>query len=76
MTITPRELLDTSIAQLQTLVAFLSDQLGEAEGWPQLRSDALEVRACRQVLLSLSVLIPKVQAARWSHPAAVPRRPP
>jgi hypothetical protein len=64
MTMTPRELLDTSVAQLETLVAFLSDQLGQIGGSPRMQSDALEVRACREVLLSLSVLIPKLQVAR------------
>jgi hypothetical protein len=63
MTITPRELLDTSIAQLQMLIAFLSEQLGETGGGAQPQSDASEVRACREVLLSLSALIPKVQVA-------------
>jgi hypothetical protein len=73
MTITHRELLDTSIAQLETLVAFLRDQLGETGGSPQVRSDALEVRACGEVLLSLSALIRKVQVARWpSGPEACP----
>ena len=57
MTITPRELLDTSIAQLQMLVAFLSDQLGATGGSPQVQAEALEVRACKEVLLSLSALI-------------------
>jgi pimeloyl-ACP methyl ester carboxylesterase len=64
MTMTPRDLLDTSVAQLETLVAFLSDQLGETGGSPPMQSDALELRACKEVLFSLSVLIPKVQVAR------------
>jgi hypothetical protein len=68
MTITPRELLDTSIGQLQTLAAFLSDQLGETGGGTQAQLDALEVRACREVLHSLNVLIPKVQVERCASP--------
>ena len=51
MTIRPPELLDTSIAQLQTLVAFLDDQLS----WTQ--SAALETRACKEIAQSLCVLI-------------------
>jgi hypothetical protein len=51
MTITPLELLDTSIAQLQTLVAFLDDQLGWTE------SATLETRACKEIARSLCVLI-------------------
>jgi hypothetical protein len=61
MTITPRELLDTSIGQLQLLVAFLNDQLSETGGSPPVQCDAPEVRACREVLLSLADLIPKVR---------------
>jgi hypothetical protein len=70
MTITPRELLDTSIAQLETLAAFLSDQLGETGGKPPMQSDALEVLACREVLFSLSFLIHKAQVAHCAGPGA------
>src|SRR5215469_2773501 len=49
MTATPRELLDTSIAQLQALSAFLGDQLGVVTA----RSDsAAELRACEEILVS------------------------
>ena len=51
MTITPPELLDTSIAQLQTLVAFLDDQLSCTE------SAALETRACKEISQALCLLI-------------------
>jgi hypothetical protein len=63
MTLTPRVLLDTSIAQLRTLAAFLAEEMGE---YGQ-RSDAanLEARACKEILLTISVLIPKLQAARY-----------
>jgi hypothetical protein len=64
MTITPGELLDTSIAQLHTLAAFLGDQLGEPGGRGEARFASLEVCACKEVLVSLSVLIPRLQAAR------------
>jgi len=63
MTATPRELLDTSIAQLQTLTAFLGDQLtanAHQSGSPAAR----EIRACEEILVSLGALILKVQAAR------------
>jgi hypothetical protein len=63
MTATPRELLDTSIAQLQTLTAFLGDQLtanARQSGSPA----APEIRACEEILVSLGALIVKVQAAR------------
>ena len=44
--ITRRELLETSIAQLKTLAAFLSDQLADAADG----SVALETRACKEIL--------------------------
>ena len=60
LTITARELLDTSRAHLQTLAAFLAEQLEESVAGTD---DALEVRACREVLRSLTELIPKIDAA-------------
>jgi hypothetical protein len=62
MMITPGELLDTSIAQLQTLAAFLGDQLGDKRDRPE--SATSEARACKEILLSLSALILKLRAAR------------
>ena len=72
MTITPSELLDTSTAQLQILVAFLRDQLGETGGRLDVESDDSEVRACREVLLLLSTLIPKLQVGRCAQPSVPP----
>jgi hypothetical protein len=57
MTITPGELLQTSIAQLRTLIAFLSEQLHESGGGDSAQSSALEVRACKDMLVSLTVLL-------------------
>jgi hypothetical protein len=57
MTITPGELLETSIAQLQTLVAFLGEQLDGSAGADTARSSTLEVRACQDMLVSLTVLL-------------------
>jgi len=51
--ITRRELLETSIAQLQTLADFLSDQLCASAD----RSAALETRACKEILCAVSTLI-------------------
>ncbi len=63
MITTPRELLDTSIAQLQMLAAFLGDQLGErADGSES--SDTPEIRACQEILVSLGALILKLQTER------------
>lgn len=52
----PLELLDTSIAQLETLAAFLEDQLGWAE------SGAPETQACKEIARSLRSLIRSHQA--------------
>jgi hypothetical protein len=62
MMITPEELLDTSIAQLRTLAAFLAEQLGDSSEQPQCATS--ETHACKEILFSLGVLIPKLQAAR------------
>lgn len=59
MTITARELLDTSSAHLRMLAAFLAAQLDESGAGSD---DTLEVRACREVLRSLTALIPKIDA--------------
>ena len=61
MIATPRELLDTSIAQLQMLTAFLSDQLAD-NAVESKASDASEILACREILVSLGALIVKAQA--------------
>ena len=60
MTITPFELLDTSLAQLQALVAFLDNQLDGTE------SAALETDACKEIARSLSLLIQTHQALRYT----------
>jgi len=72
--ITPGELLDTSIAQLRALVAFLGDQLGDSARAERATSEA---RACNEIRLSLSVLILKLQAARHLTPEGqnIGRRP-
>ena len=63
MTATPRELLDTSIAQLQTLTAFLGDQLNASADQSEF-SATPDIRACEEILVSLGALILKVQAGR------------
>jgi hypothetical protein len=65
MILTPRVLLDTSIAQLRTLAAFLAEEMGE---YGQRDAANLEARACKEILLTISVLIPKLQAARYVVP--------
>jgi hypothetical protein len=61
MTITPVELLDTSIAQLQTLVAFLDDQLdGTAFA-------TAETYACKEIARSLCRLIQTYHVEGLAH---------
>jgi len=79
MIATPRELLDTSIAQLQMLTAFLGDQLADSAVESK-SSGTPEILACREILVSLGALIVKVQATgrptsrrvRSDHRAALP----
>jgi len=63
MTLTPRVLLYTSIAQLRTLASFLAEEMGEYRDKSEVAN--LEARACKEILLTISVLIPKLQAARY-----------
>ena len=63
MTLPPRVLLDTSIAQLRTLAAFLAEEMSEYR--EKVEPASLEARACKEILLTISVLIPKLQAARY-----------
>lgn len=61
MTITPVELLDTSIAQLQTLVAFLDDQLDGTQ------SATAETYACKEIARSLCRLIQTYHVEGLAH---------
>jgi hypothetical protein len=56
-------LIDTSIVQLQRLSSYLVDELGELRERSQ--AGTVEARACKEILLSITVLIPKLQAARY-----------
>jgi hypothetical protein len=64
MTLTPHDLLDVSIAQLNTLASFLTEEMGVARDHAEVAT--LELRACQEILLTLSVLIPKLQATRYA----------
>ena len=59
MLITPQEVLDTSVAQLETLAAFLCEQLDESIDDPTRATQ--ETRACQEILGSLRVLILRVR---------------
>jgi hypothetical protein len=78
---TAQEVLDTSVAQLETLAAFLHEQLGEGSDAPGRVTS--ETRACNEILRSLRALILKVRTreglAGWNPdgrlPAALTRFP-
>jgi hypothetical protein len=59
MLITPQEVLDTSVAQLETLAAFLCEQLDESMDDP--KCVTRETRACKEILGSLRILILRVR---------------
>jgi hypothetical protein len=59
MLITPQEVLDTSVAQLETLAAFLCEQLDESVD--DRGHVTNETRACKEILGSLRVLILRVR---------------
>lgn len=63
-----RTLLDVSIANLQTLATLLADELGDC-GQP-LPPASPEARACKEALLTISVLIPKLRVARSIVPVS------
>jgi hypothetical protein len=74
----PQEVLDISIAQLETLAAFLHEQLGEGSDDP--RRVTTETRACNEVLGYLKALILRVRTkklreqglALWNPPRGWP----
>jgi hypothetical protein len=70
MTPAPKVLLDTSIANLRRLAAFFADELGNCGQASPVPSP--ETRACQEALLTISVLIPKLQAARYIVADAAP----
>jgi hypothetical protein len=61
---TPQEVLDISIAQLETLAAFLHEQLGEGSDGP--RHVTTETWACNDILRSLRALILRVRTREGS----------
>lgn len=60
--ISTQELLDTSVAQLRTLSAFLDEQLCQRDGG-SVRARR-ETKACNEILQSLRGLIKRVQGTR------------
>ena len=66
MIATPQALLERSIGELEILAASLAHEMGtacDARG-----AVTAEARVCKELLLSISVLLPKLQAARYVLP--------
>jgi hypothetical protein len=59
MSTTPRELLDTSIGQLEMLRSFLGEQLGVRTG-RSASNGTSDVLACQEILISLGALLLRV----------------
>jgi hypothetical protein len=66
MMITTRELLQTSIGQLQILAAFLGEQLGGCDD--RSKSETAETWACHAILDQLTALILKLESAGGDQP--------
>jgi len=66
MMATPHMLLERSIRELQTLAASLAEEVGSACDCAHVVTP--EARACKELLLSISVLLPKLRAARYVLP--------
>jgi hypothetical protein len=74
MSISPQTVIDQSIRQLQTLSTILAAEIQQSPG-----SDAplpLEKRICKEALLTVSVLLPKLHQARRVVEAPDPLSPP
>lgn len=56
-------LIDSSIVHLQRLSSSLAAELGELHS--QSPTATVEARACKEILLSIAVLLPKLRAARY-----------
>ncbi len=63
MTLSPHEVLEISIAQLSTLALFVAEETGARE---RMEAATPEARACREILLTIDGLIPKLHAVSGS----------
>jgi hypothetical protein len=58
-------LIDRSIAQLESLAAFLADEVEKP--WTTTLLPLSERRLCKEALLTISVLLPKLHAVQRAH---------
>lgn len=67
-------LIDRSIAQLESLEAFLTHEVHQP--WTTTLLPLSERRLCKEALLTISVLLPKLRAVRRAHASPAERQPP
>ena len=70
----PPALLDRSIAQLESLAAFLTQEVQQP--WTTAILPLPDRRLCKEALLTISVLLPKLRAVRRVHASPAARQPP
>lgn len=66
MYIDPVQLIDQTIDQLQTLAAHFEDET--SAGLSSAAALGPEARRCKEALMTINVLIPKLRAARLAQP--------
>jgi hypothetical protein len=72
MFIDPRQLIDETIDHLQTLAAHFEDET--TEGLSSATPLSPDAKRCKEALLTINVLIPKLRAARMAHPQLAKRQ--
>ena len=66
MFIDPVQLIDQTIDQLQTLAAHFEDET--SHGMPNAAPLSPDAKRCKEALMTINVLIPKLRAARIAQP--------
>lgn len=72
MLIDPLQLIDQTIDHLQTLAGYFEDETNE--GLPNGAPLSPDAKRCKEALLTINVLIPKLRAARIGQPNWNPRQ--
>ena len=67
-------LIDRSIAQLESLADFLTDEVQQP--WTTTVLPLSERRLCKEALLTISVLLPKLRAVQRAHVSPEDRQAP
>jgi hypothetical protein len=67
-------LIDRSIAELESLATFLADEVQQS--WTAALLPSSERRLCKEALLTISVLLPKLRAVRRAKVSAAEPQPP